>query len=342
MTDNSAVLVTGGAGYIGSHAVLAFREAGYSVIVLDDLSTGQRSLVPADVPLLIGDVGNRKFVGRLIRTRGIRTVVHFAGSIIIPESVADPLKYYRNNTCATRNLIQTCVENGVKYFVFSSSAAVYGAPKRTPVSESAPTSPVNPYGFSKLMTEWILRDTAAAYDFSYASLRYFNVAGADPAGRTGQSTPNATHLIKVASQVAVGLRDHIELYGDSYATPDGTCVRDYIHVTDLAQAHVDALQHVSTTNRSLVLNCGYGRGYSVREVLVAVEREGKCRLNIRIAPRRPGDPPILVADPSKIREAFSWEPKYDNLNVIIRTAIEWEKKLARQRGTGMLLPPLQE
>ncbi len=328
MTNRPAVVVTGGAGYIGSHAVLAFREAAYPVVVVDDLSTGRRDSLPEDVLFIEGNAGDVELVGRVIREHGVGAVVHFAGSIVIPESVADPLKYYRNNTAASRYLIEACVANHVKYFIFSSTAAVYGHPETVPVSEDAPTTPINPYGTSKLMTEWMLRDTARAHDFTYVSLRYFNVAGADPGGRTGQSTPNATHLIKIASQAAVGLRQGIELFGEDYDTPDGTCIRDYIHVSDLAAAHVDALVHLTQAHENLVLNCGYGHGYSVREVLAAVEREAGLRLDIQSAPRRPGDGVTLVADASRMRNYFAWQPRYDDLGVIVRTAIDWERKLA--------------
>ncbi len=327
-----AVLITGGAGYVGSHAVLAFREAGYAVVVLDDLSTGRRDAVPSDVDFVEGDAGDREHVGDLMRAHRIMAVVHFAGSIVVPESIVDPLTYYRNNTCVSRNLIQACVEEGVGRFIFSSTAAVYGAPDKLPISEDAPTSPINPYGASKLVTEWILRDTAAAHDFVYAALRYFNVAGADPSGRSGQSTPNATHLIKIASQAAVGRRDHVEIFGEDYETPDGTCIRDYIHVTDLAMAHVEALRHLDSGAGNLALNCGYGHGYSVREVLQAVEREAGVRLDLRPGPRRPGDPPSLVADVALIRERLDWRPRHDELGFIVRTAIELVLRLSADRA----------
>ena len=286
------------------------------------------------IPFNEGDVGDGELVGRVIREHGVGAVAHFAGSIVIPESVADPLKYYRNNTAASRNLIEACITNHVKYFIFSSTAAVYGHPETVPVSEDAPTTPINPYGTSKLMTEWILRDTAQAHDFRYVALRYFNVAGADPAGRTGQSTPDATHLIKIASQAALGLRQGIEVFGEDYDTPDGTCIRDYIHVSDLAAAHVDALGHLTAANENLVLNCGYGHGCSVREVLAAVEKEAGIHLNIRGAPRRPGDPATLVADASRLRNHFAWQPRYDDLGVIVGTAIDWERKLAGEARDG--------
>ncbi len=322
-----AVLITGGAGYIGGHAVLALVEAGRRVVVVDDLSTGRRQAVPEGVPLIVGDVGDLALIGDAIRDHDVGAVVHFAGSIVVPESVTNPLKYYRNNTAASRALIEACVNNGVGKFIFSSTAAVYGLPDLSPVPEDTPTAPINPYGASKLMTEWILRDTAAAHDFEYVALRYFNVAGADPAGRAGQSTPNATHLIKTASQVVTGLRDHIDIFGEDYDTPDGTCIRDYIHVTDLAAAHVDALRHLANGGGGLTLNCGYGRGYSVREVLSAVERVAGHGLDIRSAARRAGDAETLVADASKIGKRFGWRPRYDDLELIVRTAIDWERKL---------------
>ena len=277
-----------------------------------------------------GDVGDGELVGRVIKEHDVNAVVHFAGSVIVPESIENPLKYYRNNTCASRNLIQACVNNNVRHFVFSSSAAVYGMPQSLPVSEDAPTVPISPYGLSKLMTEWILRDASSVHELSYVALRYFNVAGADPAGRTGQSTPDATHLIKVASQAVVGRRDAIEIFGEDYDTPDGTCIRDYIHVSDLAASHVKALQTLIDKNENLVLNCGYGHGYSVREVLDAVVQEAGDKLAIRSGPRRPGDPPSLVADVARIRKCLDWQPRYDDLHFIVRTAIEWEKKLGAE------------
>ena len=325
MTEN-AILITGGAGYIGSHAILAFLKAGRRLVVVDDLSTGRREAVPDDVPLIEGDVGDAGLMDDVIREHGVDTVVHFAGSVQVGESVSDPLKYYRNNSAASRGLIEACVKGGVRRFIFSSTAAVYGMPEESPVSESAPTVPINPYGASKLVTEWMLRDTAAAHDFDFVALRYFNVAGADPEGRAGQSTPDATHLIKIACEVVTGQRDHMEIYGEDYDTPDGTCVRDYIHVTDLAAAHVHALGHLAEGGASLVLNCGYGRGYSVREVLGAVEKAAGQRLDIRSAARRPGDSPCLVADASEIRKRFPWRPQHDDLDLIVQSAIDWERK----------------
>lgn len=334
MPDNATILVTGGAGYIGSHAVLAFRDAGFRVVVLDNLSTGVRRAVPGDVLFVEGDAGDRALTEDLLRRHGIGAVVHFAGSIVVPESVSDPLKYYDNNTAVSRNLIEACVKTGVRSFVFSSTAAVYGEPESVPVAEDAPTHPENPYGRSKLVTEWVLRDTAAAHDFRFIALRYFNVAGADPLERAGQSTPNATHLIKVANQAVVGLRDHIEVFGDDYPTPDGTCVRDYIHVSDLADAHVRAVRHLQGGGESLVLNCGYGAGYSVKEVLTALEAVTGGGLDIRMAPRRAGDTARLVADASRITSEFDWKPQYNDLELIIRSALQWERKLVAKGGHG--------
>ena len=329
MTPKRPLLVTGGAGYIGSHAVLAFREAGWPVVVLDDLSTGLRSAVPAGAVFVEGDAGDAATTGAVIAEHGVGAVVHFAGSVSVPESVADPLKYYRNNSAASASLIRACIEGGVTRFVFSSTAAVYGEPVVLPVSEDATPAPINPYGRSKLVTEWMLRDTAAAHDFRYAALRYFNVAGADPAGRAGQSTCNATHLVKVASEAAVGLRDGVTVFGDDYGTPDGTCVRDYIHVSDLASAHVAALGDLEAGGASRVLNCGYGRGFSVREVLETVQAEAGTQIKVHHGPRRAGDPPILIADPSRLRAALRWSPGHDDLGVIVRTALAWESKQAR-------------
>lgn len=325
MADGT-VLVTGGAGYVGSHAVLAFVEAGHRVVVVDNLSTGHRRAVPDGIPLVVGDAGDPALIGNVVRDHRVRAVAHFAGSIVVPESVAAPLEYYRNNTCASRALIEASVAGGIEHFIYSSTATVYGLPRRLPVAESAPTEPISPYATSKLMTEWMLRDVAVAHDLRYVALRYFNVAGADPVGRAGQSTPQATHLIKVASEVVTGGRDGIEVFGEDYDTPDGTCVRDYVHVTDLAAAHVDALRHLAAGGGSMVLNCGYGRGYSVREVLRAVERVSGRRLDIRSAPRRAGDADSLVADAGEIRRCLGWRPRYEDLDFIVRTAIEWERR----------------
>ena len=323
----TSVLITGGAGYIGSHAALAFREAGYSVVVLDDLSAGRRDMVPGDVAFEEGDAGDPALLVELFREHGVDAVVHFAGSIVVPESVTDPLKYYRNNTCVSRALIQACVAGGVRRFVFSSTAAVYGMPETTPIPEDAPTQPINPYGASKLMTEWILRDMAAAReDFGYVALRYFNVAGADPEGRSGQSTHNATHLIEVACQTALGLRDHIEIFGDDNDTPDGTCIRDYIHVTDLVEAHVLALKRLENSGATAIFNLGNERGFSVREVIEAVRRVTGRDFEVRIGPRRPGDPACLVADAARARKVLGWTPRRSDLDTVIADAWRWHQK----------------
>lgn len=321
---NDAVLITGGAGYIGSHTVLACRAAGQSVVVLDDLSKGRRDLVPPDVAFHQGDVGDARLLEEIIREHGVSAVIHFAGDIVVPESVALPLTYYKNNTCKTRALLQVCIDHGVERFVFSSTAAVYGEPEAVPVVESAPTRPANPYGTSKLMVEWMLRDAAAAHGLRYVALRYFNVAGADPQGRSGQATPQATHLIKVACEAATGKRDGIDIFGDDYDTADGTCIRDYIHVSDLARAHVSALDHLAAQGECMVLNCGYGRGYSVREVIDALNRVTGQPLKVRVAPRRAGDVAKLIADPTLLRRTLEWLPEYDDLDVILRTALQWE------------------
>ncbi|AUN33925.1 UDP-glucose 4-epimerase GalE [Niveispirillum cyanobacteriorum] len=321
------VLVTGGAGYIGSHAVLALRAAGRAVVVLDDLSTGDRNLIPADVPMIVGDVADTDRTGALLRDHRIGTVMHFAGSIIVPESVADPLKYYRNNTAASRSLIETCIKTGVGRFIFSSTAAVYGNPPTRMVTEQTPVAPVSPYGWSKLMTEQMLADVAAAHQaFRYIALRYFNVAGADPQGRAGQVTPNATHLIKLACETALGRRKVLNIFGSDYPTPDGTCIRDYIHVSDLADAHVCALNHLEKGGNSLVLNCGYGRGYSVRQVAEAVDRAAGRPLPKVEAPRRIGDPVELVADSTRLRDLLGWRPRVDDLDLIVSHALAWERR----------------
>lgn len=327
MTRGS-VLITGGAGYIGSHTVLAFRDAGFAVIVLDNLSTGFRSAVPSDVHFVEGDAGDQSLVNNIIRERDVCGVIHFAGSIVVPESVRDPLKYYRNNTSVSRNLIEACVDGGVRNFIFSSTAAVYGMPDEVPVTETMPTRPINPYGSSKLMTEWLLKDTGAAHDFSYIALRYFNVAGADPQGRAGQSTKDATHILKVACQVALGRRLQLEIFGTDYATRDGTCIRDYIHVTDLADAHLKAFEHLIDKQDSLILNCGYGHGTTVLEAIAAVKKVSQVDFPVCVGPRRAGDPPILVADNERIRNMLGWQPRYDDTDFIVRTALDWERHLA--------------
>lgn len=320
------ILATGGAGYIGSHVVLALRESGHEVAVLDNLSTGRKELVPDDVAFVEGDAGDRELTQKVIERFGIGAVVHFAGSIVVPESVRNPLEYYRNNTCVSRSLIASCVSTGVRHFVFSSTAAVYGNPSTIPVMENMPTMPINPYGTSKLMTEWILRDAVAAHGLTYVALRYFNVAGADPLRRTGQSTLLATHLLKVACEAAVGRREYIDVFGTDYDTPDGTCIRDYIHVSDLADAHVRAVEYLASGGGSTVLNCGYGHGHSVLEVLAAVQSNSGTRLDLRYAQRRLGDSPALVADITRLRQTLQWNPRLDDLNAIVRTALEWERQ----------------
>ena len=326
------VLVTGGAGYIGSHAVLALLDAGWKVVVIDDLSTGFEWAVPDGAVFVRGDIADQDLVARLIAEHGIQAIMHFAGSIVVPESVENPLKYYHNNTVKSRALIESAVKGGVRHFIFSSTAATYGIPAEVPVRETAPTQPINPYGASKLMTEWMLRDAAAAHPLNYCALRYFNVAGADPSGRSGQSTTGATHLIKVAVEAVTGKRDHVAVYGTDYDTPDGTGVRDYIHVSDLAAAHVFALERlIETPAESHVMNCGYGRGFSVLEVLDAVDRITNAKIERRIAPRRAGDPPTLVADNSRILAALPWRPARDDLATIVSDALAWERKLAERR-----------
>ena len=327
------VLVTGGAGYIGSHAVLALRDAGREVVVLDDLSTGFDWAVPPGVPLVRGDAGDMDLVARTVAEHGVAAIMHFAGSIVVPESVANPLKYYRNNTANSRNLIEAAIGAGVKHIIFSSTATVYGAPDHPGLKETGPTEPINPYAMSKLMTERMLADAAAAAAFNYAVLRYFNVAGADPQGRSGQSTPEATHLIKVASQAVTGKRSHVSVYGTDYPTKDGTGVRDYIHVSDLARAHVAALDALmAAPDKSLTLNVGYGRGASVLEVLDAVDRVAGVTLDRRIEPRRAGDTAILVAAVDAINAALDWRPQRDDLDLIVADALAWEQHLAKRNA----------
>ena len=326
-------LVTGGAGYIGSHVVLAFREAGYPVVVLDDLSAGRRAAVPDEVPFVEGNVGDADTVRRVLAEYRIGAVVHLAARASVPESMRDPLRYYHNNSGASAALLRACVASGVQRFVFSSTAAVYGVPRVIPVTEEAPTVPINPYGRSKLATEWALRDTAAAHDFRYVALRYFNVAGADPKGRAGQSSPDAGHVITVACRAVVGGGGPVTVFGADYDTKDGTCVRDYIHVSDLADTHVAALRDLEQGGGCRVLNCGYGGGFSVREVLDTVAAEAGGGLEIREGPRRAGDPPTLVADVSRIRAAWRWSPRHADLAAIVRTALSWEEKLARTPGS---------
>jgi UDP-glucose 4-epimerase len=325
------ILVTGGCGYIGSHMVHALADAGERVIVLDNLSTGFRSALPESVPLTVGDTGDSEAVGALLKQHGVDSIIHFAASIVVPDSVRDPLGYYRNNTANTRSLLESAVKGGVKNFIFSSTAAVYGNPEQVPVTEDAPTIPMSPYGSSKLMSEIMLRDSAAAYGLKYVVLRYFNVAGADPKGRTGQATVGATHLIKVATEAAIGLRPKIDVYGTDYPTPDGTCVRDYIHVTDLVAAHSVALAHLRGGGASNTFNCGYGHGYSVLEVIEAVKRVSGVDFPVALADRRPGDPAAIVADAAKIRTMLDWTPKFDDLDTIVGHALTWEKQLLASR-----------
>jgi UDP-glucose 4-epimerase len=326
MTANSTVLVTGGAGYIGSHTVLQLVARGERVIVLDNLSTGFRRAV-RDVPLVVGDVGDRKLVDKLLAEHKVDTIIHFAAAVIVPESVSHPLKYYGNNTCATRSLLEAASQAGVKHVVFSSTAAVYGMPESGVASEDSPTAPINPYGTSKLMSEWMLRDLSAATPLRHVVLRYFNVAGSDPEGRIGQSTAKATLLIKVAAEHVVGKRPHLSVFGTDFPTPDGTGVRDYIHVADLASAHLNALDYLRAGNPSLTANVGYGRGYSVREVLNSVERLSGTKLTVREEPRRAGDPPSLIARAERVRELLRWTPRHDQLDTIVRTSLDWEHRL---------------
>jgi UDP-glucose 4-epimerase len=323
-----AILVTGGAGYIGSHAAWALLDAGWPVVVLDNLVTGFRWAVPEGATFAEGDVADRELVGRLVDDHGIRAIMHFAGSVVVPESVENPLKYYDNNTGRSRALIETAVASGVPHFIFSSTAATYGIPDEIPVREDMPTEPINPYGRSKLMTEWMLRDTAAAHPVNYCALRYFNVAGADPQGRSGQSTSGATHLIKVGVEAALGKRESVSIFGTDYTTPDGTGVRDYIHVSDLAAAHIHALEKLmETPEESYTLNCGYGRGFSVIEVLDAVDRVADGSVKRVMAPRRAGDPDALVADNRAILETLPWRPQLDDLDTIVAHALAWERRL---------------
>ena len=325
--SHKTILVTGGAGYIGSHVVRQLGEAGERIVVLDDLSTGFRQAV-LHGDLVVGNTGDRQCLEALFSRYSIDTVMHFAAHTVVPESVADPLKYYRNNTCASRTLLEFALRAGVKHVVFSSTAAVYGIPSEDEASEDTPTAPINAYGTSKLMTEWMLRDVAAVNPLTYVALRYFNVAGADPAGRIGQSTPKATLLTKVACEVVVGKREYVSIYGTDYATPDGTGVRDYIHVEDLASAHLKALTYLRRGGKSTTLNCGYGRGYSVRELITMVEAVAGHEIAKREAPRRAGDPPSLVAQAKRIRQVLGWQPQHDDLEKIVSTSLAWERKLA--------------
>ncbi|MEP2235863.1 MAG: UDP-glucose 4-epimerase GalE [Alteripontixanthobacter sp.] len=332
-SDRPTILVTGGAGYIGSHAVLALRDAGWPVAVVDNLVTGFRWAVPDDVTFHQGDIADAELLADIFARQRIGAIMHFAGSVVVPESVADPLKYYANNTAASRTLLQAAVEARVPHFIFSSTAATYGVPDVSPVTEETQQRPINPYGWSKLMTEQMLADTAAAHHLNYCALRYFNVAGADPQGRSGQSTAGATHLIKVAVEAALGKRDHVAIFGTDYDTPDGTGVRDYIHISDLAAAHVLALEAlIEEPGRSLVMNCGYGQGFSVREVLDAVERISGMSIQRREQPRRAGDPDALIADPSRLHTVLDWQPKYAQLDMIVRDALAWERRLQQRKA----------
>ncbi len=332
MTGKRSVLVTGGAGYIGSHAVLALRDGGWPVAVIDNLTTGFRWAVPDGVQFYEGDIADGQLIAQIFTEQGIGAIMHFAGSVVVPESVEDPLKYYDNNTARSRSLIAAAVAAGVPHFIFSSTAATYGVPAVAAVTEDTPREPINPYGASKLMTELMLADVSRAHSINHCALRYFNVAGADPQGRAGQSTGGATHLIKVAVETALGKRGHVAIFGTDYDTPDGTGVRDYIHVSDLATAHVLALEAlIAEPTRSLTMNCGYGRGFSVLEVLDAVERVSGVRLSRRMEARRAGDPGGLVSDNSRIMATLPWVPRHDNLDIIVSHALAWERHLVEKR-----------
>ena len=330
---NKTILVTGGAGYIGSHVVRQLGNAGETVVSIDNLSTGFKEAVISG-ELVIGDTGDTRLLDKVFKNHDIDTVMHFAAKTIVPESVADPLMYYGNNTANSRSLLEVCARNDVKHFVFSSTAAVYGIPPDGKASEATATKPINPYGTSKLMTEWMLRDLAIAGGPRYVALRYFNVAGCEPSGTIGQSTPKATLLVKVACEAAVGLRPCVSVYGSDYPTPDGTGLRDYIHVEDLATAHLNALDYLRGGGKPATLNCGYGHGYSVREVLKAVEKANGEPLLVKEEPRRAGDPPILIAVADKIRHVLGWEPKFDDLDAIVKTSLEWERKIAAKDATA--------
>ena len=328
------VLVTGGAGYIGSHTVRALADAGQSVVVIDNLSTGFSAFLPESVPLFIGDAADENLVEGVIASHSVDAIIHFAGSIVVPESVRDPLGYYRNNTMTTRNLLSVAVRQNVNRFIFSSTAAVYGNPECTPVPEEAPTRPTSPYGSSKLMTEIMLHDVAAAHGLKFVALRYFNVAGADPACRIGLATVGATHLLKIAVEAATGQRAKIDVFGTDYPTPDGSCIRDFIHVSDLADAHRSALAYLRNGGQSATLNCGYGRGYSVIEVIEAVRRVSGRNFAVQFAERRPGDIMTMIADTARIRGTLDWTPRFDNLDAIVTHALAWEEKLLHDRESS--------
>jgi UDP-glucose 4-epimerase len=334
------VLVTGGAGYIGSHMVLALVEAGESVVVVDNLTTGFSSFLPEGVPLFIGDAGDENLVEGVISAHNVDAIIHFAGSVVVPESMRDPLAYYRNNTMTTRSLLNVAIRCGVRRFIFSSTAAVYGNPDQVPVPEEAPTRPLSPYGSSKLMTEIMLHDVAFAHDLQFVALRYFNVAGADPQARIGLATVGATHLLKIAVEAATGQRAQIEVYGTDYPTPDGSCIRDFIHVSDLAQAHRAALAYLREGGESATLNCGYGRGYSVLETIEAVRRVSGRQFAVKYAPRRPGDIMTMIADTTRIQTTLDWTPQYDDLETIAAHALAWETKLMQERAGSERLAAL--
>ena len=326
------VLVTGGAGYIGSHMVLALTDAGEDVVVLDNLTTGFWWAVPPKSKLIEGDIGDEALLSRVMSGHKFDAVIHFAGSVVVPDSVADPLGYYLNNTVKSRMLMHCAVKAGIPRFIFSSTAAVYGNPVTQPVFETAAPAPISPYGTSKLMTEIMLRDAHAAHGLNYVALRYFNVAGADPQGRSGQSTPRATHLIKTACQTALGQRDHMDVFGTDYDTPDGTCLRDYIHVSDLIAAHMDGLAHLRRGGESGIFNCGYGTGYSVLEVIKAVEKVHGSNFKVNLGPRRAGDPMAIVAGADRVREVLGWRPQYADLDFIVASALAWERKLMQRNA----------
>ena len=325
------VLVTGGAGYIGSHMVHALAQAGERVVVIDNLSTGFSAFLPESVPLFVGDAGDENLVEGVIAQHQVESIIHFAGSVVVPDSMHDPLGYYRNNTMTTRSLLNAAVRTGVSRFIFSSTAAVYGNPDQVPVPEHARTRPLSPYGSSKLMTEIMLHDVASAHSMNYVVLRYFNVAGADPQARMGLAAIGATHLLKIAVEAATGQRAKIDVFGTDYPTPDGSCIRDFIHVSDLAEAHRSALSYLRAGGNSVTLNCGYGRGYSVLETIEAVRRVSGRNFAVQYAPRRPGDIVTMVADTSRIRSTLDWTPQYDDLETIARHALAWEEKLFRER-----------
>jgi UDP-glucose 4-epimerase len=326
-----SVLVTGGAGYIGSHMVHALVDAGEPVAVIDNLSTGFSNLLPEGVPLAVGDAGDESLVASVIAQHDVDSIIHFAGSVVVPDSMRDPLGYYRNNTMTTQNLLKAAIRGGVDRFIFSSTAAVYGNPDQVPVREDAPTRPLSPYGSSKLMAEIMLHDVASAHGIKFVTLRYFNVAGADPKGRTGLATVGATHLLKIAVEAATGQRAKVDIFGTDYPTPDGSCIRDFIHVSDLIEAHRAALSYLRAGGTSVTLNCGYGRGYSVLETIEAVRRVSGSQFAVQLAPRRPGDIMTMVADASRIRSLLDWTPQYDDLDQIATHALAWEEKLRRER-----------